>query len=152
MFTVKIKVKKLKKLKKLSVKFKETIINKTIKEVKDWKVQQNNKLRKNKSKENENKDEETVIFWATQFKTILKLNPLERKLVPKAGITFAKPPTLAQHLLNYKIISKGEEKVKTNSRCMRCGLCGNFKDLENMVKDETKIKIKNENHFTSTVN
>ena len=50
-----------------------------------------------------NKD---VITWATQFKDLIKLNKQDKELAPKSVISFCKPPTLGNYLLNYKKFHK----------------------------------------------
>ena len=60
------------------------------------------------------------------------------------GVTFSKPPTLAQQLLNYRDIAKGEKTSKTSNKCMKCGLCGHFGGLKNMVKECSIIKCNKE--------
>ena len=66
-------------------------------------------------------------------------------MAPNAIITFCKPQTLANHLLNYKEVCKGEEaKNKTGSskKCNHCGLCGNWGNLNNMVLETEIITLK----------
>ena len=88
-----------------------------------------------------------IITWATQFKDLIKLDKKEKELAPKSIISFSKPSTLANHLLNYKKISI-IKNIKNNTRggskkCKRCGLCGHHGQLQNMVCEDETIKLKN---------
>ena len=76
---------------------------------------------------------------------MVKLNNLERKLVPEASISFCKPPTLANQLLNYKVIShntNSRNNIKIGKKCFKCGLCGNHGRLrQNMVLEKNKLQL-----------
>ena len=97
---------------------------------------------------------ERKIPWATSFGHILKTKPKQKALVPQAMVTFRRPPTLGNLLTNYKNIAMDRNKnynnIAKSSGCGRCGLCGNFGSLLNMVKNTnitttskgTTIKLK----------
>ena len=84
--------------------------------------------------------------WPTQFHKRIKLNNLEKKLAPNASIVYCRPPTLANMLLNYKSISQPRHNNDNNNfsspKCNRCGLCGNYGVLKNMVIDKKKFLTK----------
>ena len=92
-----------------------------------------------------------MITWATQFKNIIKLNKDEKTLTPNATVTFCRPPTLANHLLNYKEVCRPDNKKQKGGRskgCGRCGLCGNWGELQNMTKETNTIKRKDGKEFS----
>ena len=86
---------------------------------------------------------ERKIPWATSFGHILKTKPKQKALVPQAMVTFRRPPTLGNLLTNYKNIAMDRNKnynnIAKSSGCGRCGLCGNFGSLLNMVKNTNII-------------
>ena len=94
-----------------------------------------------KDKNNENKQnfgtdgKNNKIVWPTQFKNLVKLEDQLRNLAPKATITYSRPPTLANHLINHKKISRPISKtVHSGTKpCNRCGPSGNYGELKNMV-------------------
>ena len=101
----------------------------------------------NGQKENSNMDDSIKrIPWVTEFYNILKIENLERKLVPGASITYCRPPTLGNSLLNYRRIAhnhkKDENHQNKTKKCGQCGLCGNYGGLPNMVVDDNTIKTK----------
>ena len=73
------------------------------------------------------------------------MNEKEKKLKPNACITYRRPTTIGQKLLNYKKIAhevdKKDEKYGSK-KCEKCGICGNFGKLKNMVKETDEIKTK----------
>ena len=133
--------------------FNKTITEEMINLVLNWEQKDDVDTDEEEDNKNNNKGD---LVWATQFKSLIKLDDLEKKLMPKASITFRKPPTLGSQLLNYKNIAHKTENTnkRTSKKCSRCGLCGNFGNLLNMVleinylknKDGKKTKLKN-NHL-----
>ena len=122
--------------------FNKTITKEKINLVKKWNNNNNiNNVKPNKTEER--------LTWVTQFKNLLKFDQLERKLVPKAQITYCRPPTLGSKLFNFKRISSnvsGKSEIKSMSKCHKCGLCGNRGQLKNMVLETNTIKtIKDKN-------
>ena len=128
-------------------KFNEKLVKDTIQEIRT-KIDH-----KDKNNVRDKKNTDNMITWATQFKNIIKLNEKERELAPNTIITFCKPQTLANHLLNYKEVCQGhtiENKIGSSKSCNHCGLCGNWGILKNMVvetdfvttKDGKKFRIK----------
>ena len=98
------------------------------------------------------KEDKKIITWATQFKDLIKLNSKEKELAPKSVITFSKPCTLANHLLNYKKISESKgSKSNTQGgshKCQHCGLCGHHGKLQNMVCETNHIKLRTGSFIT----
>jgi ribosomal protein S2 len=85
-------------------------------------------------------------MWTTCFKSLIQLDKKEQELVKTAKITYARPSTLSGILTNYKKIAQ-DNKGKSNKEgyskgCGRCGLCGNIKGFENMIKNTDHIKTK----------
>ena len=65
--------------------------------------------------------------WATSFPHLLTLTQKEKKLNPKAMITYKRPTTIGQKLTNYKdlVLNKTRKQTKGDSRpCEHCALCG----------------------------
>ena len=63
-------------------------------------------------------------------------------------MTYCRPPTIGhcQDITNYKLIAKeknGQNKQNGSYPCNRCGLCGNYGVLKNMVLQTNKLKLKN---------
>ena len=126
----------------LKSEFNKKIVEDTINKTKKWK-----KGIENKKTININTREKKKIPWATKFKSLLKLNPTEKKISSNTQITFSRPPTIGSLLTNYRKISqeeknKNECKTGASKKCGRCGLCGNFGKMENMVLETKKIKTK----------
>ena len=71
----------------------------------------------------------------------------EKNLVPNTMITYRRPPTLGNLLTKYKSIAFGKNNTSLNSTrssaCNRCGLCGHYGKLNNMVINTNEIEIKN---------
>ena len=90
------------------------------------------------------------ITWSTSLKKILKLGKTESDLVPKAKMVYSRPSSLGSMITNYRKIShtpkyaiKATEHGDGNGLskgCGRCGLCGNYGTLKNMVWKTDKIK------------
>ena len=130
----------LKKLKEKCIKseFNKTIVENTINITSKWKKETYN--------ENKNKElqEKKKINWSTKFKSLLKLNPTERKIAPNSQITFSRPPTIGTLLTNYrKTTQETDNKCGESTKCGKCGLCGNYAKMNNMVLETKKIKTKN---------
>ena len=84
------------------------------------------------------------IPWTTQFKNIVKLTEKEKDLAPNAAVTFCRPTTLGSQLKNHKLIAKGQSQVNSGSQpCGKCGLCGGFGNLKNMVLQTNVLKLNN---------
>ena len=86
-----------------------------------------------------------IIPWSSEFSCILNQNRKEKILVPNSVITYCRPPTLSSFLLNYRKIAHNNKKKKDpmlSTKCGRCGLCGNFGKLQNMVMTAKKITYK----------
>lgn len=121
--------------------FNRNLISETLKTI-SW----NNSSTNNSISE---KKQEDRIPWATQFKGLIKLGKLERELAPRASITFCRPPTLANILLNHKKIAIGVKTRNNNntvyrsSKCGRCGLCGHYGTLKNMVWETNHVNTLN---------
>ena len=94
---------------------------------------------------NENMDKnKDVITWATQFKDLIKFSKQEKELAPKSVVSFCKPPTLGNYLLNYKQISQNNEYINGGTRkCKHCALCGHHGNFKNMVFETNKIRLRN---------
>ena len=104
------------------------------------------KSRKETTVQDQN-EKNTMIPWATNFKSILRLNKEEQNLKKTAMITYTRPPTISKLVTNYKNISKNQDKNQNNKcgsskPCGKCALCGNFKNYTNMVKTTNIIKSK----------
>jgi len=93
----------------------------------------------------EKKDDPQV--WATSFPHLITLTKREKKLNPKAMITYKRPTTIGQLLTNYKhlALSKTREHVKGMSGpCGHCALCANHgKHNKSMVPCVSQIMGKN---------
>ena len=129
--------------------FNHELVNQTINKTLKWK--------RNAPKKNDKKvslDATNTITWTTQFKNILRINKKEKMLEPKAVLTFCRPPTIGNHLTNYKNIATRNnnslQDIVGSYPCNSCGLCGNRGKLSNMVlatkmlllRDGKKISIK----------
>ena len=100
----------------------KNLVERSIKIVSSWK-------RKITNKQYKNKKQEKRIPWVTQFYNIIKMGKLENKLAPTlASITYCRPPTLGNSLLNYRKIAHTSDQEQSNQtkKCGKCGLCGNF--------------------------
>ena len=65
--------------------------------------------------------------WATSFPHLLTPTQKEKKLNPKAMITYKRPITIGQKLTNYKDLALNKTRKQSNggSRpCEHCALCG----------------------------
>ena len=128
------------KKKCIKSKFPNNLVERNINTVLSWK----RNLEKTQNKKNNQNIKR--IPWVTEFHNILKINNLEKKLVPGASITYCRPPTLGNSLQNYRKISHNhtndEDLVNKTRKCGKCGLCGNFGGLLNMVMDNNLIKTK----------
>ena len=65
--------------------------------------------------------------WAISFPHLLTLTQKEKKLNPKAMITYKRPTTIGQKLTNYKnlALKKTRKQANGGSRpCEHCALCG----------------------------
>ena len=119
-------------------KFKEDIIVNSFKIVKDyqnpWMIKPNcNMIQDNNQQRNRNQKNERILTWPTSFKSILNLNEKEKKLKPNACITYRRPTTIGQKLLNYKKIAHDDDKKDEkygSKKCEKCGICGNFGKLK----------------------
>jgi hypothetical protein len=82
--------------------------------------------------------------WPTEFPGLIKLTKKQKELVPSASITYSRPTTLGNQLLNYrKIALRSEQKNADGAKkCGKCGLCGNFGKLKNMVLNDNRFKTK----------
>ena len=122
----------------LKSNFNETMVTKTIQGIKAWKQQDGYGTNRNKA----NSDR---LTWATQFKNILRLGKKEKRLAPKAAITYCRPATIGHSITNYKMIAteRKTSQLTGSHPCGKCGLCGNFGRLKNMVLDTEYIKPKN---------
>ena len=132
--------------------FSAKIVHKMIKKVKDLKNIWNNgniELQdQNNNNTGKNNYKTKKIPWATSFGDILKPNKKEKDLLPDAVTTYRRPPTLGNMLTKYKTIAMKNDRTNTiqykgsSKGCKRCGLCGHYANLENMVKDSEEIKTK----------
>ena len=122
--------------------FHKSLVSETLEKIKT-----RNHMEKKEEKTSKQK-KDSMITWATQFKKLLKLNKQEKQLAPNAIVSFCKPPTLGNRLLNYKKISHQSQSSGTieaqfkSSRCNRCGLCGKY-GLKNMVIQTNHIQLRN---------
>ena len=101
-----------------------------------------------KTKENENKDPD--LPWGTQVPSLLRLSKQQSKLVPKAMISYRRPPTLGTFLTKFKKLSKSSDDVEDyqSKPCSKCTLCGSrnpYKGMSmvwpvSMVKSKTTGK------------
>jgi len=84
--------------------------------------------------------------WATSFPHLLTLTQKEKKLNPKAMITFKRPTTIGQKLTNYKdlALNKTQKQTKGGSRpCEHCALCGCYgKNNKSMVPNVSQLLTK----------
>jgi len=84
--------------------------------------------------------------WATSFPHLVTLTEKEKKLNPKAMITYKTPKTIEQILTTYKhfALSKTREPVKGESEpCGHCAPCGcNGKHNKSMVPRVSQIMSK----------
>jgi len=85
--------------------------------------------------------------WATSFPHLLTLTQKEKKLIPKAMITYKRPTTIGQKLTNYKdlALNKTRKQTKGGSRpCEHCALCGCYgKNNKSMVPNVSQLLTKN---------
>ena len=88
------------------------------------------------------KKRERKTAWPTAFPELLKLSGKERKLNPKASITYKRPQTISQHLTKYKSIAhtSNPSHEGLSKPCGRCSLCGNHGHSINMVNVTKVIK------------
>ena len=135
----------LNKLKEKCIKseFDKKIVEDTIEETRKWKKTKDME----KKTESNNIKETKKIPWATKFKSLIKLNPTEKKILSNTQITFTRPKTIGSLLTNYRKLSqKTNNKINNRTglskKCGRCGLCGNFGHMKNMVLETKKIKTK----------
>jgi len=84
--------------------------------------------------------------WATSFPHLITLTEREKKLYPKAMMTYKRPTTIGQLLTNYKhlALSKTREHAKALSGpCGHCALCGDYgKHNKSMVPCVLQIMSK----------
>ena len=84
--------------------------------------------------------------WATSFPHLLTLSQKEKKLNPKAMITYKRPTTIGQKLKNYKdlALNKTRKQTKGGSRpCEHCALCGCYgKNNKSMVPNVSQLLTK----------
>jgi len=75
--------------------------------------------------------------WPASFPHLLTLTQKEKKLNPKAMITYKRPTTIGQKLTNYKdlALNKTRKQAIGGSRlCEHCALCGCYgKNNKSMV-------------------
>ena len=87
--------------------------------------------------------------WATSFPHLLTLTQKEKKLIPKAMITYKRPTTIGQKLTNYKdlALNKTRRQTKGGSRpCEHCALCDCYgKNNKSMVPNISQLLTKNQN-------
>nr|CAB3263301.1 uncharacterized protein LOC108950347 [Phallusia mammillata] len=83
-----------------------------------------------------------VVPWATSFPRLLRLTKKEQTLKPEARVVYKKPPTLGNHLLNYRRLAHYSQGVIAKSApCGRCALCGHYGTHTSMVSTEHKLCI-----------
>ena len=125
--------------------FNTKMLNETIKDVEKMNHQD---IERKKAQGKRRKNDR--ITWPTQFKNILRLNKTEKKLAPKATMTYCRPPTIGHYITNYKSIAIEEKtSIEHGSHpCGRCGLCGNHGSLRNMVLKTQDIQLKNGKKIT----
>ena len=84
--------------------------------------------------------------WATSFPHLLTLTQKEKKLNPKAMITYKRPTTIGQKLTNCKDLALNKTRKQTNggSRpCEHCALCGCYgKNNKSMVPNVSQLLTK----------
>ena len=89
---------------------------------------------------------EDAQVWATSFPHLLTLTRKEKKLNPKAMITYKRPTTIEQKLKNYKdlALNKTRKQTKGGSRpCEHCALCGCYgKNNKSMVPNVSQLLTK----------
>ena len=128
--------------------FKQDVIDNCFNIIKDytnqWTSQNNCTLFQATNKQRKKNDR--IQTWPTSFKSMLNLNEKESNLKPLACITYRRPPTIGNTLLNYKKIAHENNRIKDkkfgSKQCGKCGMCGNFGKLKNMVLDTDSIKTK----------
>ena len=59
-----------------------------------------------------NKQKKKKITWATKFKSLIRLNPTEKKLFQNTQIAYARPPTIGSLLINYRKITQATKEIK----------------------------------------
>lgn len=132
--------------------FREIIVDEVLEVVKDYKTRWKDDSITTKCEEKKEKRNKEMQVWSTSLKGIISLNKKEKDLIPNAQIVYARPPTLANMITNYKQFTIKETKNKTTTKtgsrkCGKCGLCGNFGKLENMVKEGNTIERKDGKRF-----
>ena len=84
--------------------------------------------------------------WATSFPHLLTLTQKEKKVNPKAMLTYKRPTTIGQKLTNYKdlALNKTRKQTKGGSRpCEHCALCGCYgKNNKSMVRNVSQLLTK----------
>ena len=84
--------------------------------------------------------------WATSFHNLLTLRQKEKKLNPKAMITYKRSTTIGQKLINYKDLAshKTRKQTKGGSRpCEHYALCGCYgKYDKTMVPNVSQLLTK----------
>ena len=125
--------------------FKNFIIEEAFAVIKEYRNLWRDNGIQNMDRTNCTKDKMDKITWATNFKSLINLTKKEKLLVPKAQLTYCRPPTLSNKLINYRKIAKDENEVRKEgtSRCGSCGLCGNYGNLKGMVMECNQVKDKN---------
>ena len=128
--------------------FDKKITKSTIQLTSKWKkIKGNEKEKDNMSQPDEMKKKK--VTWATRFKSLITLNPTEKKISKNTQITYARPNTIGSLLTNYRKITQiQKDKQRGQSqKCGRCGLCGNHGKLKDMVWETKKIKTKEGKHL-----
>jgi len=91
--------------------------------------------------------------WATSFSPSAYCNTRRKKLNPDAIITYKRPITIGQKLINYKnlALNKTRKQTKGGSRpcehCSLCGCCG--KNNESMVPNVSQLLTKTKTFLNS---
>ena len=89
---------------------------------------------------------ENPQVWATSFPHLLTLTQKEKKLNPKAMISYKRPTTIGQKLTNYEdlALNKTRKQTKGGSRpCEHCALCRCYgKNNKSMVPNVSQLLTK----------
>ena len=84
--------------------------------------------------------------WVTSFPHLLTLTQKEKKLSPKAVITYKRPTTMGQKVTNYKDLGVNKTRKQTkggSTPCEHCALYGCYgKDNKFMVPNVSQLLTK----------
>ena len=124
-------------LDKLKTKCIKSNFNRKLTENQFLEIQKNKEIANKPDKEKTN----TIVYWSSQFKKLLKFTKEEAKFFPLGKISFRKPLNLRQLLNTSGKIAKQKQRTISSKKCNKCSLCGNHGHHTNMVLDKDFVTI-----------